>query len=29
VIEPPFQMFDDVRRTPPVVLGPDGRPLFP
>ncbi len=29
VVEPPFQMFDDVRRTPPVVLGPDGRPLFP
>ena len=28
-VEPPFQMFDDVRRTPPVVLGPDGRPLFP
>lgn len=28
-VEPPFQMVDDVRRQPPVVLGPDGRPLFP
>jgi hypothetical protein len=27
--EPRFQMLDDVRRTPPIVLGPDGRPLFP
>jgi uncharacterized protein YjdB len=28
-VEPPIQLVDDVRRTPPVVLGPDGRPLFP
>ncbi len=28
-VEPPFHMVDDVRRQPPVLLGPDGRPLFP
>lgn len=28
-IEPPFHLLDDVRRIPPVVIGPDGRPLFP
>jgi hypothetical protein len=28
-VEPPIHLVDDVRRIPPVVLGPDGRPLFP
>jgi hypothetical protein len=28
-VEPPIHMFDDVRRIPPVTLGPDGKPLFP
>jgi hypothetical protein len=28
-VEPPLHMVDDVRKAPPIFIGPDGRPLFP
>ena len=28
-VEPPIHLVDDVRKVPPIFVGPDGRPLFP